>query len=141
LAVQHERYWAEAGRTYILSTDAKIEAAYRKAQEIVAAMAAQLKPANAVAAIDDAARRQLGEFYAGAAVYGLGNGLGLNQWEAPFLSESDAREVGARSVGAKELAENMAVALRVVFESEGKLILYGDSFLVTASRPVSLLGK
>ncbi len=141
LAVQHERYWAEAGRTYILSSDAKLQAAYRKAQDIVAGMAAQLRPGNAVAAIDKIAQRQLGEFYAAATVYGLGNGLGLNQWEAPFLNESDAREAGARSVGAKELAENMAVALRVAFESEGKLILFGDSFLVTASGPTSLLGK
>jgi Xaa-Pro aminopeptidase len=141
LAVQHERYWAEAGRTYILSGDAKLQGAYRKAQDIVAGMAAELKPGNPVAAVDNAARRQLGEFYAGAAVYGLGNGLGLNQWEAPFLNESDAREVGARSVGAKDLAENMALALRVVFESEGKLILFGDSFLVTAGGPASLLGK
>ena len=141
LAVQHERYWAEAGRTYILSGDAKLQGAYRKAQDIVAGMAAELKPGNPVAAVHNAARRQLGEFYAGAAVYGLGNGLGLNQWEAPFLNESDAREVGARSVGAKDLAENMALALRVVFESEGKLILFGDSFLVTAGGPASLLGK
>jgi Xaa-Pro aminopeptidase len=141
LAIQHERYWAEAGRTYILSEDAKLQAAYRKAQEIVAGMAAELKPGNPVASIDAVARRQLGEFYAAASVYGLGNGLGLNQWEAPFLNESDAREVGARSVGAKELAENMAVALRVVFESEGKLILFGDSFLVAAKGPASLLGK
>jgi Xaa-Pro aminopeptidase len=138
LAVQHERYWAEAGRTYILSDDAKLRAAYQKAQEIVAAMAAELKPGNPLAAIDASGRRALGEFYASAAVYGLGNGLGLNQWEAPFLSESDAREVGALSVGATELAENMALALRVVFESEGKLIVSGDSFLVAASGPASL---
>ena len=141
LSVQHERYWAEAGRTYILSGDAKLQGAYRKAQDIVAGMTAELTPGNPIAAVDNAARRQLGEFYAGAAVYGLGNGLGLNQWEAPFLNESDAREVGARSVGAKVLAENMALALRVVFESEGKLILFGDSFLVTAGGPASLLGK
>src|ERR1041384_3736722 len=139
LAVQHERYWAEAGRTYILSGDVKLQAAYRKAQEIVAAMAAELKPANPLAAVDASARRALGEFYATAAGYGLGNGIGLNQWEAPFLTESDAREVGALSVGATELAENMAMALRVVFESEGKLIVIGDSFIVTANGSASLL--
>ena len=31
--------------------------------------------------------RSLGEFYATASVYGLANGIGLNQWEAPFLNE------------------------------------------------------
>ena len=63
LAVQHERYWAEAGRTFILSADVKIKDAYQKAQEIVVAMAKQLKPNGAVAAVDETARRELGEFY------------------------------------------------------------------------------
>jgi Xaa-Pro aminopeptidase len=140
LAVQHERYWAEAGRTFNLSGDAKRGAAYQKAQEIVAAMANQLKPNGAVAAIDETARRELGEFYGTAAMYGLANGIGLNQWEAPFLNESDAREVGAASVGATTLNENTTVVLRVVFETEGKLIIYGDSFEVTASGAKALVG-
>ena len=140
LAVQHERYWAEAGRTYIAPGDGRLQTAYEKAQEVVAGMAAELKPGNTVAAIDDIARRQLGEFYAPAAVYGLGNGIGLNQWEAPFLSDDDAREVGASSTGATELAENMTVALRVAFETEGKLVLFGDSFVVTARGAASLVG-
>ncbi len=139
LAVQHERYWAEAGRTYILADDAKLKEAYARAQEIVAAMAKQLKPKGAVAAIDDTARRELGEFYATASVYGVANGIGLNQWEAPFLSEDDARQVGSHSLGATSLYENMTLALRVIFETEGKLILFGDSFEVTASGAKSLL--
>ena len=140
LAIQHDRYWVEAGRTHILSSDSKLQSAYQKAQEIVARMAAQLKPGDAVTAIDEVARKQLGEFYATASMYGLGNGIGLNQWEAPFLSEDDARQVGSPSVGAAVLNENMTLALRVTFESEGRLILFGDSFQVTANGPVSLLG-
>jgi Xaa-Pro aminopeptidase len=140
LAIQHERYWAEAGRTFVLTGETKIAAAYRKAQEIVAAMANQLKPKGAMAALDETARRGLGEFYGIASMYGLANGIGLNQWEAPFLCESDARQVGAASVGASALDENMTIALRVVFESEGKLILYGDSFEVTPSGAKSLVG-
>jgi Xaa-Pro aminopeptidase len=140
LAVQHERYWAEAGRTFILSGDARLKNAYQKAQEIVAAMAKDLKPNGVVAAIDETGRRELGEFYGTASVYGLANGIGLNQWEAPFLKESDAREVGAASVGATTLKTGMTLALRVTFQTEGKLILYGDSFEVTASGSKSLLG-
>ncbi len=121
LAVQHERYWAEAGRTFILSGDTKLQDAYGKAQELVAQMAGQLKPGGVVAAIDVTARRALGEFYATASIYGLANGIGLNQWEAPFLNENDARQVGAASVGATILNENMTLALRVTFESEGKI--------------------
>jgi Xaa-Pro aminopeptidase len=139
LALQHERYWAEAGRTFILANDAKLKDAYARAQEIVAAMANQLKPGGAVAAIDEIARRELGEFYGTASVYGLANGIGLNQWEAPFLNEDDARQVGAPSVGATTLNENMTLALRVTFESEGKLVLFGDSFEVTMSGARSLL--
>jgi Xaa-Pro aminopeptidase len=139
LAVQHERYWAEAGRSFILSDDAKPQAAYRKARGIVARMAAQLRPGSAVAAIDETARGALGEFYATASVYGLANGIGLNQWEAPFLNEDDAREVGAPSMGAMTLNENMTLALRVAIETEGKLILFGDSFVVTATGGSSLL--
>ena len=139
LAVQHERYWAEAGRTFILSGDNKILSCYDRARKIVAAMARQLRPNGAVAAIDETARNELGEFYSKAAVYGLANGIGLNQWEAPFLNASDAHEVGATTVGASTLNENMTVALRVTIESEGKIVLYGDSFQVTASGAKSLV--
>jgi Xaa-Pro aminopeptidase len=140
LAVQHERYWVEAGRTFISSNDAKLQSAYKKAQEIVVQMAGQLKPGRPVAAIDETARRALGEFYATASIYGLANGIGLNQWEAPFLNEDDARQVGAASVGATILNENMTLALRVTIETEGKIVLFGDSFEVTAGGARSLLG-
>ena len=139
LAVQHERYWVEAGRTFILSNDAQLQAAYQKTQEIVVQMAAQLKPGGAVAAIDETARHALGEFYSTASLYGFANGIGLNQWEAPFLNEDDAREVGATSVGADTLNANMTLALRVTFETEGKIVLVGDSFEVTADGARSLL--
>jgi Xaa-Pro aminopeptidase len=138
LAIQHERYWVEVGRTYILSGDSKLQSAYGKAQEIVAQMAMQLKRGNSVKVIDETARKQLGEFYATAAKYGLGNGIGLNQWEAPFLSEDEARQVGSPSVGTTLLNENMTLALRVAFETEGKLILFGDSYEVTPDGPKSL---
>ena len=140
LAVQHERYWAEAGRTYIVAQEGTLESAYRRAKDVVAAMAKQLKPNGPVDAIDDIARRELGEFYAGASVYGLANGIGLNQWEAPFLNEDDARQVGAFSVGATRLGENMTLALRATIATEGKIILYGDSFEVTAGGAKALVG-
>jgi hypothetical protein len=94
-------------------------------------MAQQLKPNGVVAAIDETARKALGEFYATASLYGIANGIGLNQWEAPFLSEGDAREVGASFVGATTLNEDMTLALRATIESQGKIVLFGDSFQVT----------
>jgi Xaa-Pro aminopeptidase len=140
LAVQHDRYWVETGRTYVLSADPKLQGAYQKAQEIVAQMAAQLKPGNSIKAIDDTAREQLGEFYASASMYGLGNGVGLNQWEAPFVTKEDEREFGAPLIDASSVRENMTLGLRVVFESEGKLVVYGDSYEVTADGPQPLVG-
>ena len=139
LAVQHERYWAEAGRTFILVDDAKLKATYENAQQIVTAMAQQLKPNNVVAAIDDIAQKQLGEFYGSAAIYGLANGIGLNQWEAPFINDSDAGEVHAPAVAVKTLNERMALALRVVIQNEGSIVLFGDSFEVAESGGKSLL--
>jgi Xaa-Pro aminopeptidase len=139
LAVQHERYWAEAGRTYMLADNEKVKSAYSKAQTVVERMAAHLRPGSDVAAIDDAARKQLGEFYVTASIYGLGHGIGLNQWEAPFLNANDADEVGTPAIGAATLKENMTLALRVTFETEGKLIIYGDSYEVTSGGPRSLL--
>jgi Xaa-Pro aminopeptidase len=141
LAIQHERYWIEAGQTHILAADSKLLGAYKKAQEVVAQMAAQLKPGNAVAAIDESARSQLGEYYATASLYGLGNGIGLNQWEAPFLNEDEARQVGSASVDTTAFSENMTLALRVTLETEGKLVLFGDSFEVTASGAASLVTR
>ncbi len=102
-------------------------------------MAKQLKPHGAVAAVDETARRELGEFYAPAAVYGLANGIGLNQWEPPFLNDGDAQEVGAPNVGASTFNESMTLALRVTIETEGKLVLFGESFEVTANGARSLL--
>jgi Xaa-Pro aminopeptidase len=140
LAVQHERYWAEAGRTYIFAGDVISASAYNRAQEVVAEMTSHLKPGGAVTALDSTARKQLGEFYAAASMYGLGHGIGLSQWEAPFLNESDAKEVGASSVGATTLNEGMTLALRATFETEGKLVIYGNSYEVTAGGAKTLVG-
>jgi Xaa-Pro dipeptidase len=141
LAIQHERYWAEVGRTYILSSEPKLQSAYQKARVIVAQMAAQLKPGNSVRGIEETARKQLGEFYATASSYGLGNGIGLDQREAPFLNDDEARRAGSPSVDAAALNDNMTLALRVAFETEGKLILFGDSYEMTPDGPKSLTTK
>ena len=138
-AVQHERYWAEAGRTYILVDDGKLQSAYERAQETCAALAKQLKPHQSTAEIEDVARRELGEFYPTAAVYGLANGIGLNLWEAPFLNQGDAHEVGAFSLGSERLNENMTLALRVVIASADNIVISGDTFQVTTVGAQSLV--
>jgi Xaa-Pro aminopeptidase len=138
LAIQHERYWVESGRTYVSPGSAQ-HAAYEKARGIVGAMAARLQPGQSLAAIAEAARAHLGEFYAGASLYGLGNGIGLSPWEAPFMSEAEAQAMAASYDPSMTLEENMTLALRVVFEAEGKLIVCGDTFEVRAGGPVALV--
>jgi Xaa-Pro aminopeptidase len=138
LALQHERYWAEAARTFILSPNEAASSAYQRAQEIVGSMANQLKHNGTIAAIDQSARRELGEVHSYASMYGLANGIGLNQWEAPFLNDDDALEVRAMQVGTM-LNAGMTLALRVALPADGKMILYGDSFEVTHSGAKSLI--
>jgi Xaa-Pro dipeptidase len=141
LAIQHDRYWVETGRTYVLSGNAELESAYERAREVVAQMATQLKPGASVAAVDGTARQQLGEFYASASSYGLGNGIGLNPWEPPFLSDDEARQMGFTAIGWSLLQPDTTLALRTVFETEGKLIIFGDTYQVTPNGPRSLVGK
>jgi hypothetical protein len=48
--------------------------------------------------------------------------------------------VGASFVGATTFNEDMTLALRVTIESEGKIVLFGDSFQVTAGGAKTLVG-
>jgi len=92
-----------------------------------------------VAAVDEAARKQLGEFYAAASVYGFGNGIGLDQREAPFLSAEEARQMGQEFDASASLQRDMILTVRVVFEIEGKLIVFGNTYQVTPQGPKALL--
>lgn len=139
LAIQHRRYWVEGGRSFNLNGDATLEAAYRKAQEIVAQMAACLRPDNKTQDIVAVGRERLGEFYGAASIYGFGNGIGLGQWEAPFLSEEEARQMGSAVRSPSLLRQDMTLALRVVLETEGRLVLFGNTFQVTPDGPKSLV--
>ena len=141
LAIQHERYWVETGRSYILSGDGKLNDSYQKARDTVARMAAGLTPGGATKTVSEAARQSLADFYTSAVNYGFGQGIGLNQWEAPFLSPDDARQVGAPAVGAAAVEENMTMALRAVLESADALVLFGDSLEVTKGGAKSLLAQ
>jgi hypothetical protein len=102
-------------------------------------MAGQLQPGNSIETIEESARKQLGEFYATASNYGLGNGIGLDQREAPFFRGDEARQAGSLSIDKTELNEGMTLALRVAFETEGRLILFGESYEVTPAGPNSLI--
>ncbi len=111
LAVQHERYWAEAGRTFIFSGDAKLQNAYGKSKKSllkwwhrsnpVARLRRSMKP-RAKHWVESYARLRLRarQRHRPQSVGG------------PFFTEGDAHQVGAASVGATSFSENMTVALR-----------------------------
>jgi Xaa-Pro aminopeptidase len=139
LALQHERYWTEAGRTYMLGENEKVRSAYAKARQVVEHMAENLSPGSNVEATAAIARNLLGEFHAAAASYGFGQGIGLNQWEAPFFNADDACEVGAARLDSEDFRAGMTLALRAALETEGKLVLYGNSYEVTVHGPKCLL--
>jgi Xaa-Pro aminopeptidase len=135
LAVQHERYWAEAGRTYIIDNSEAADRAYVEAREFVERMVQGVKAGQPAGAIEQTARQVLAEpRYATAAQYGFGQGIGLSQREAPFLTAADAREAGV-AVEPVNFAAGMTVALRVAFETGGKFVIYGDSYEVTSGGP------
>lgn len=140
LAIQHRRYWIEAGRSFNLARDPRIEEDYRKARDSLAKMSACMQPGEPIDSVVAVAREQLGESYAIASTYGLGNGIGLSQWERPFVSEGDAGEQRAVTADSLILESDMTLGLRVAFEAEGRLILFGDSYHVTSNGPLYLGG-
>ncbi len=131
-AIQHHRYWVEAGRTYMLKEDSKVREIYQKAKETLEKMLNALEPGRSTAEVAEIARIQLGELYPPAALYGLGNGIGLSQWEPPFLSEGPDYLRKPHYVPAI-LEKDMAFTLRAALQAEGRFVLAGDSYQITAS--------
>lgn len=110
IAVQHQRYWAEAARTYVLGApDARLVELHAKAVRALDAMAASSRAGAQIGSIAASARTALGEAHATAQSYGLGNGIGLDVNEAPAISGAS----GARYV------EGSTVALRVLAHAGG----------------------
>ncbi len=134
-AIQHRRYWAETGRTYMLREDSKINELHQKAEGTLRKMAGALSAGKSMAEISEIARQELGEFYPQAITYGLGNGIGLSQWEAPFFAEEHKSQVEATVHGPSVLQKDMVVALRVAIQAQGKLVLAGNSYEITPNGP------
>jgi Xaa-Pro aminopeptidase len=134
LALQHERYWTEAGRTYIMDGGAPAGRTYLEAGDVVERMARAVKPGSPISVIVDTARASLGEErYAAAARYGFGQGIGLSQWESPFLTSEEAREAGAPPAESAVFTIGETLALRIAFEAGRKFVIYGNSYEVTST--------
>jgi Xaa-Pro aminopeptidase len=87
LAAEYQRYWAEAGQTFVLGApDAATRALAEAAERAVAALADGARPGVAAGALADAALASLDPRAAMLSTsYGLGHGIGLDLEEPPAL--------------------------------------------------------
>ena len=112
VAVQYQRYWAEAGQTYVLGpAGGEARALARTAHEALTAMTAAARPGVTSGAVAAAARAALrrSDLKEAADAYGLGHGIGLDLEEPPYVRDDDATR----------LAEGMTLALHVVLHDRG----------------------
>lgn len=129
IAVQHQRYWAEAARTYVLGApDAGLVELHGKAVRALDAMAASSRAGAQIGSIAASARTALGDAHATAQSYGLGNGIGLDINEAPVISGAS----GAR------YAQGSTVALRVIAHSRGHGVAIARTLHITTDGAVCL---
>lgn len=129
VAVQNQRYWAEAARTYFIGTaDPALLELHSRAQQALDAMTASARPATQIGSIAGSARAALGEAASAAGRYGYGNAIGLDADEAPVISGAS----GGR------LVEGSTLALRVITHAGGRGVALARTVHVTAQGAVAL---
>ncbi|MGE5537962.1 MAG: M24 family metallopeptidase [Gemmatimonas sp.] len=137
MAVQSQRYWAETARTFVLGKASReLAELHDAAAGAVAAMQRATKAGTASRAIAAAGHAALDDPAAAtAAMYGFGNGIGLDAEEGPAIDESD-REIVVRCATLALRAvvhrggQGAAAAATVVVDSGGSTALGASSSLV-----------
>ncbi len=94
MAASYQRYWAEIGRTFLLGKPSRelsrshdlARGLFRKLVKGAKAGSSAAAPAEILSAVPLSARNSL-------AAYGLGNGIGLDSSEAPFLGREGSFKV------------------------------------------------
>jgi Xaa-Pro aminopeptidase len=123
VAAEVQRYWAEGARTFVLGTasDAMRNLA-ASGSGALASMRDAIRSGVTAQTIAQAADRVLGDekLRRAAQAYGYGNGIGLDAEEAPMIAQdfSDA------------IANNAALALRMIGHAQGLGIAIGETILV-----------
>jgi Xaa-Pro aminopeptidase len=129
LAVEFERYWAEAARTFRVENDSLVPAdqvfdeAFRESAEAVkAGKTGSEVYSSIVQTLKTRGFEPLTE-------YGLGYGIGRSPEELPWIAEEDS----------SRLVEGMAIALHLIVKSKNAgVLMKGETFLVTCAAPVAL---
>lgn len=122
LAVEAQRYWAEGARTFVVGApDAAVSALHARAEQVLIAMRAAIKPGARGGDVAQAARVALGDeaIVASAAGYGLGAGVGLETEETPRIALDSADDIADRS----------AIALRVIAHSNGRGVALAETIV------------
>jgi Xaa-Pro aminopeptidase len=110
VAVQNQRYWAEAARTYVLrAPDPVTVALHARAERALDAMTSAARIGASAGEIAANGTEALGDAAASAKGYGLGNGIGLDVCEGPIIG------VG----GTARLVLDSTLALRVLAHAGG----------------------
>jgi len=133
LAAEYQRYWAEAGQTFVLGTaDAETRQLAATAGAAVAAMLAVASTGATAGAAVDAAVNVTREAHdllgtapsAPSDTYGLGHGIGLDIEEPPYLRAGDETP----------LIEGATLALHVVLHGrDGRGAIVGQTVQVGAA--------
>jgi len=129
MAVQFERYWAEAMRTFSFTGSILAEEKTDDISSRYEALCNGLKPGKKVSAFVDEASVVMGaEGTKLLEPYGLGSGVGLGLYEAPPLVNEST----------DTLAEGMLVSLRMATMDHGGCTMLGNTVCVTAGGGVIL---
>jgi len=123
-AVQKQRYWAEAARTFVLGpASALLGVLYHRADAALQTMMQNARTGVSVASLVESTRSLLDEG-SSAEVYGLGNGIGLDLEEAPTLHAG----------GSERLQTDMILALRVILHAQGDGVAIASTLRVREDR-------
>jgi Xaa-Pro aminopeptidase len=129
MAVEFERYWAEATRTFTFNGSLLIEERNADISSRYHALCKGLKPGKKVSDFVREASVAMGaEGTKLLEPYGLGSGVGLGLYEAPLLVNESA----------DTLAEGMLVSLRMATMDGGDPTMLGNTVCVTATGGVIL---
>jgi len=123
-AVQKQRYWAEAARTFVLGpASAALRALFHRADTALQAMMQSARTGTSVASLVGSTRSLLDEG-SSAEIYGLGNGIGLDLEEAPTLQAG----------GSERLQTDATLALRIILHAQTDGVAIASTLRVREQR-------